>query len=151
MAQEEVKMEALTGPETKAHKATVLVVDDEDLIRYLLERLLLKAGYGVITANNGLEALNQLAQGNVDLVLLDIKMPGLDGFQTLKIMRRECEVPIIMLTGKGELSALQDTLSLGADDYIRKPFNTPELVARIGAKLRRSARRSNLAQMNVQG
>ena len=133
-------------------KVTLLVVDDEDYIRKLLERILVQAGYGVVTAANGREAVDRLSQGNVDLVLLDIMMPGLDGFQTLEIIRRKYEVPVIMLTGKGEVTTVRDTLSLCADDYVRKPFSKLELVARIEAKLRRSplresqrSRRSSLA------
>ncbi len=120
-------------------KATLLVVDDEEFIRMLLERILVQAGYGVVMAASGHEAVDKLSQGNVDLVLLDIMMPGLDGFQTLEIIRRGYDVPIIMLTGKVEVTTVHDALSLGADDYVRKPFSKVELLARIEAKLRRSA------------
>jgi two-component system response regulator VanR len=120
-------------------KATLLAVDDEDLIRNFLERILVQAGYGVVMAANGQEAVDKLSQRNLDLVLLDIMMPGLDGVRTLEIIRRGYDVPVIMLTGKLEVATVHDALSLGADDYVRKPFRKLELLARIEAKLRRSA------------
>ncbi len=73
-----------------------------------------------------------------DLVLLDIMMPGLDGFQVLRLMRQCFNFPIIMLTGKCEASVVRDAIDIGADDYVRKPFSIPELKARIKAKLRRA-------------
>ena len=124
---------------TADNKKTVLVVDDEEHIRILLRRILEGAGYSVITANNGREALEKLTD-NIDLVLLDIKMPEMDGFQTLNLMRDRSDVPVMMVTGVGEVTAASDALAFGADDYIRKPFKVGELLARIGAKLRRRER-----------
>ena len=121
-------------------KSTILVVDDEDYVRNLLQRVLEGAGYGVVTAANGRQALDRLVQSNINLVLLDIRMPELDGFETLELIRQKYEVPVIMLTGIGEVTTLRDTMALGADDYIRKPFRTTELLARVKAKLRRSKR-----------
>jgi len=118
-------------------KTTILVVDDGDYVQELLQRMLEEAGYGVVTAANGREALDKMSQTNVSLVLLDIMMPDLDGFQTLKLIRQQYEVPVIMLTAKREVTTLCDTLALGADDYVVKPFNTQEFLARIQAKLRR--------------
>ena len=118
-------------------KTTILVVDDEEYVRKLLQRILEETGYGVVAAANGREALDKMSQTNVSLVLLDIMMPDLDGFQTLKLIRQQYEVPVIMLTAKREVTTLCDTLALGADDYVVKPFNTRELLARIQAKLRR--------------
>jgi DNA-binding response OmpR family regulator len=92
----------------------------------------------VITAVNGQEALDKLPHAKVNLVLLDIRMPGLDGFQTLDLIREHSNIPVIMLTAIGEVNSVKDSLALGADDYIRKPFRKGELLARIQAKLRRT-------------
>ena len=116
----------------------VLVVDDEEIVRYSLQRVLKEAGYDVVTAANGQEALDRMSQLKIKLVLLDIKMPGLDGFQVLDLIRKSSNVPVIMLTAVKEVTTVRDTLSLGADDYVRKPFHTRELLARIQAKLRRT-------------
>jgi len=115
----------------------ILIVDGEETVRDLLQRTLQEVGYDVITAANGQEALGKVSQFNVSLVLLDIKMPGLDGFQVLDRIRQRSNMPVIMLTAKREVTTLCDTLALGADDYVVKPFNTRELLARIQAKLRR--------------
>ena len=80
-----------------------------------------------------------MSQLKIELVLLDIKMPGLDGFQVLGLIRESSNVPVIMLTAMNDVTAIYDTLSLGADDYVTKPFRTRELLARIRAKLRRTA------------
>jgi OmpR family response regulator RpaB len=119
-------------------RKTILIVDDEEAVRNLLQRTLQDVGYDVITAANGQEALDKVPQFNVSLVLLDIMMPGLDGFQVLDLIRQQSSVPVIMLTGRGEVTTLRDALVLGADDYVRKPFRTRELLARIEAKLRRT-------------
>lgn len=116
----------------------ILVVDDEEMVRSLLQRTLEKAGYDIITAANGQEALDKVSQFDVSLVLLDIKMPVLDGFQTLELIRQQYDVPVIMITGIGEVTSVRDSLALGADDYIRKPIKKGELLARIKAKLRRA-------------
>ena len=116
----------------------VLVVDDEEIIRNSLQRVLREAGYDVVTAANGQEALDKMSQLKIKLVLLDIKMPGLDGFQVLDLIRKSSNVPVIMLTAVKEVTTVLDTLSLGADDYVRKPFHARELLARIQAKLRRT-------------
>ena len=115
----------------------ILVVDDEESVRDLLQRVLKEAGYNVVTAANGQEALDKVSQLNVSLVLLDIKMPGLDGFQVLDSIRQRSNMPVIMLTAKRDVTTLNDALAGGADDYIRKPFSRLELLARIKAKLRR--------------
>ena len=80
-----------------------------------------------------------MSQLKIELVLLDIKMPGLNGFQVLRLIRKSSDVPVIMLTAVNEVTAVCGTLSLGADDYVTKPFRTRELLARIRAKLRRTA------------
>ena len=117
----------------------ILVVDDEQTVRDFLQRVLETAGYTVITASNGLEALEKMSQFDINLVLLDIMMPGLDGFEVLDHMRQyEENIPVIMLTGIQEVPTKIDSLALGADDYITKPFSVEELLARIQVKLRRT-------------
>ncbi|GAG72180.1 unnamed protein product [marine sediment metagenome] len=116
----------------------ILVVDDEESVRDLLQRVLKEAGYNVVTAANGQEALDKMSELSIGVVLLDIKMPGLDGFQVLDHIRQRSDIPVIMLTAIGEVTNVRDSLALGADDYIRKPFKTRELLARIQAKLRRA-------------
>ena len=117
----------------------ILVVDDEKTVRDFLQRALATAGYTVITASDGQEALEKMSQFNISLVLLDIMMPGLDGFEVLDHMRQyEENIPVIMLTGIQEAPAKIDSLTLGADDYITKPFSVEELLARIQVKLRRT-------------
>jgi len=118
----------------------VLIVDDEPNVREVLADILEGAGYEVLTAASGREALDKLQSENREphLVLLDIMMPGLDGFQVLDLIRQRSSVPVIMLTARREVDTSCDALNFGADDYIRKPFRTQELLARIRAKLRRS-------------
>ncbi len=116
----------------------ILVVDDEkrmiDFIRMNLEL----EGYQVLEAHNGLEALETIRTQLPDLVLLDVMMPELDGFETLKMLREFSNVPVIMLTAKGEEDDKVYGLELGADDYITKPFGSRELSSRIRAVLRRA-------------
>ena len=116
----------------------IMVVDDEQTIRTLLKRILESEGYEVILAADGNSALTMLEKREPDLVILDINMPGLNGFQVLERIRQHSNVPVIMLTGIGEATALGNALSLGADDFVKKPFNVRELLARIKTKLRRS-------------
>ena len=110
----------------------------------MLNRILELEGYEVATAANGRAAVTLLDKYQPDLVILDVIMPELDGFQVLNLIRQRSEVPIIMLTAKCEIATLRDALVIGADDYIRKPFRTRELVARIKAKLRRAKPESPL-------
>ena len=116
----------------------IMVVDDEPAIRILLKRCLEPEDYDVITASDGDSALAAMRKCQPDLVVLDILMPGLDGFDVLEFIRQRFDIPIIMLSGKQEVTTVRDALISGADDYLRKPFHTRELVARIRAKLRRS-------------
>jgi len=122
----------------KKKNPRILVVDDEQTVRDFLQRALENAGYDVITAADGREALDKVSQFDVSLVLLDIVMPGLDGFEVLEHMRQYENIPVIMLSGIGGETTKIDTLALGADDYITKPFSVEELLARIQAKLRRA-------------
>lgn len=119
---------------------TILVVDDEELIRELLRFNLEKEGYRVIVAKDGVQALDLLTREQPNLIILDLMLPGIDGFEVCRQIRfnpRFQEVPLIMLTAKGEEIDKVLGLELGADDYMTKPFNTRELLARIKARLRR--------------
>ena len=116
----------------------IMVVDDEKEILRLLKRTLEPEGYDVATVNGGVSALLLMEERQPDLVILDIMMPGLDGFRVLELIRQRSNVPVIMLTARGEVTTVRDALVLGADDYMRKPFHTRELLARIRAKLRRT-------------
>ena len=122
-------------------KTTILVVDDEENIRLLLQRILEGAGYAVIMATNGQEALDKVSLGNIDLILLDIKMPGLDGYQTLSLIRKNSDVSVVMVSGVGGTTPVDEALSLGVDDYVSKPFNTSVLLARVDAKLKNIKKR----------
>ncbi|MDZ4043846.1 MAG: response regulator transcription factor [Eubacteriales bacterium] len=116
---------------------TILVVDDEQLLVKGLKRSLEQEGYRVLTAHDGVEALQVFQCEAIDLVVLDVMLPGLGGLEVCARIRREKVTPIIMLTAKGEDVDRIVGLELGADDYVVKPFNTRELVARIRAVLRR--------------
>ena len=116
----------------------IMVVDDEQAILKMLKRTLEPEGYGVVVADNGRSALELVEDCRPDLVILDIMMPGLNGFQVLDLIRQRSNIPVIMLTARCEVTTLHDALCLGADDYVRKPFGTRELLARIRAKLRRA-------------
>ncbi len=117
----------------------VLVVDDEPrMIRFIRMNLELER-YRVIEASNGLEALEQVRDQLPDLVLLDVMMPELDGFETLQLLREISTVPVIILTAKRDEDDIVRGLELGADDYITKPFSPRELTSRVNAVLRRAA------------
>src|SRR5262252_8045024 len=116
----------------------VLVVDDDDDIRLLLQELLTGAGYRVETAPDGRAALRAFHANPADLVVLDLSMPELDGFETLERLRDLSDVPVILLTARdGEIDKVRG-FRAGADDYVVKPFGRQELLARIGALLRRT-------------
>ncbi len=115
----------------------ILVVDDDDDIRGLVRTLLERAGHDVSDASDGREGLRELYAGSPDLVILDVAMPGLDGWATLERIREVSDVPVLMLTARdGELERVRG-LKGGADDYVVKPFGRQELVARVDALLRR--------------
>lgn len=119
----------------------ILVVDDEDHIVELITYNLISSGYDVISANNGIDALKIAKEEKPNLILLDLMLPGLDGFDVCKAIRGESdtkEIPIIMLTAKGEELDKILGLELGADDYITKPFSIRELLARIKVIFRRT-------------
>ncbi len=116
---------------------TVLVVDDEKPLRDFVRRNLEARGYNVLNAANGLEALAIFQNEQVDLVILDIMMPHLDGLETARRIRQNSHVPIIVLTAMGEETDKVRAFDLGADDYLTKPFGVGELLGRIKAVLRR--------------
>ncbi|MBN1247942.1 MAG: response regulator transcription factor [Anaerolineae bacterium] len=116
----------------------VLVVDDEPRYVRLIEINLEASGYSVLTATDGPEAVELAAQEDCDLILLDIGLPRMDGYAVCKEIRRFSDVPVIMLTARGQTSDIVQGLDAGADDYIPKPFSAQELLARIRARLRRS-------------
>ncbi len=116
----------------------ILVVDDDSNICELLRLYLEKEGYAVKIVNDGVSAVNAFKQENPDLMILDIMLPKLDGWQVCREVRKFSDKPIIMLTAKGETFDKVLGLELGADDYMTKPFDTKEMVARIKAVLRRT-------------
>lgn len=115
----------------------VLVVDDEERILNFLRSKLKVSGYDVVAASNGKTALELVQTQEPDLMVLDVLMPGMDGFETLKELRTFSSIPVIILSAKGAYSDRIRGLGLGADDYLPKPFNPDELVARIEAVKRR--------------
>ena len=115
----------------------VLVVDDDSNICDLIEIYLQKEGYKIYKAHNGREALKVFNEKQIDLIVLDVMMPEMDGYDVLKEIRKSSQVSVVMLTAKGETFDKVLGLELGADDYIVKPFEPKELVARIRAVLRR--------------
>ena len=116
----------------------ILIADDDQNICELIRLYLEKEGYSVVIAHDGEEAVEQFSAEAPDLVLLDIMMPKLDGWQVCREIRKSSNTPIIMITAKGETFDKVLGLELGADDYVVKPFETKEIVARIKAVLRRS-------------
>ncbi|MBP3718270.1 MAG: response regulator transcription factor [Eubacterium sp.] len=115
----------------------ILVADDEAEIRSLLKLYLENEGYSVVEAVDGLEAMEKLKSDKPDLCVLDIMMPGMDGYQVLRKLREDSNIPVIILSAKDADSEKILGLNLGADDYIAKPFNALEAVARINSNIRR--------------
>jgi two-component system, OmpR family, alkaline phosphatase synthesis response regulator PhoP len=120
---------------------TILVVDDEPRIAQIEKDYLERAGYSVVTAGNGMRALDLARTRHPALVVLDLKLPGVDGLDVARRLRHDSDVPIIMVTARVEESDRLAGLDLGADDYLAKPFSPRELVARVKAVLRRAAAR----------
>ena len=127
----------------------VLVIDDEDDIRMLLEVRLQRAGYDVVTAADGREGVRLFYSARPDLVILDIAMPVMDGWQVLERLREVSNVPVLMLTAAAQERDKVRGLKGGADDYITKPFSSEELLARVEAALRRSTIGPEEAESNV--
>ncbi len=122
--------------------AKILVADDDRNICELLRMYLVKEGFAVVLAGNGEEALSKFDEEEPDILLLDVMMPKLDGWQVCRELRKKSECPIIMITAKGETFDKVLGLELGADDYVVKPFEPKEIVARVKAVLRRTGKAS---------
>ena len=131
--------------ETKEMEAEkILVVDDNKEIVYSISELLKYEGYETLKAYDGMEALDIMERENVDLILLDVMMPRLNGLSALMKLREKSRIPVIILSAKTEESDKVSGLTLGADDYIEKPYNPAELIARVKAHLRRYRVWSNM-------
>ncbi len=115
----------------------VLVVDDEPALRETVEYNLLRQGYAVVTASDGVAAVEAARRERPDLIILDLMLPGMDGLEVCRVLRREMNVPILMLTARAEEVDRVVGLEIGADDYVIKPFAMRELMARVKALLRR--------------
>lgn len=120
---------------------TILLVDDDAALLEVTSIVLASEGYRVLTAEDGVDALRAVGRDGLDLVVLDIMLPRMSGFEVLKKIREQSDVPVILLTAKSQSVDKVVGLELGADDYITKPFDTKELLARIKAILRRFGRR----------
>ena len=133
--------------ETTLLGVSLLMVDDDAELCELMSEFFARRGIKLDVANDGRKGLARALHGNYDLVLLDVMMPGLDGFELLRLLRRQSQVPVIMLTAKITQADRVMGLDAGADDYLPKPFGTAELVARIRAVLRRVARTPREAEV----
>ena len=120
-------------------RQSIMIVDDDQNIARLIQLLLEKEGYAATVCHRGDEAVKAFARSKADLILLDVMLPGMDGWQVCRELRQKSSVPIIMLTAKDDTFDKVLGLELGADDYITKPFDNKELVARVKAVLRRSS------------
>lgn len=127
------------------NKYNVLVVDDDKEITEAIEIYLLNEGYNVFTAYDGIQALKIAREEDIHLIIMDIMMPNLDGTRATIELRKEKEIPIIMLSAKTEDADIILGLNLGADDYLTKPFNPLELIARVNSQIRRYTRFSSLS------
>ena len=123
----------------------LLVIDDDRKLCRLIRDYLEPMGYAIDIAHTGPDGLAQAAGGNYDAVILDVMLPGMDGFEVLKHLRRTSDVPVLMLTARGEESDRIVGLEIGADDYLPKTFSTRELLARLRAVTRRAARKATAA------
>lgn len=117
---------------------TILIVDDEMLIRNVIKEYLLNEGYKVLEAKDGFDALRVISDNKVDLIVLDIMMPKMDGFTCLSEIRKTKNIPVIMLSARKEEIDKLNSFDLGVDDYVTKPFSPKELVARVKAHLKRT-------------
>ena len=128
----------------------ILVVDDEERMVRFIRLNLEYDGFKVFEAFNGTQAINKVRSNMPDLVLLDVMMPDIDGFEVLRLIRETSTVPVIMLTAKGEEDDRVRGLELGADDYITKPFSPRELVSRVRAVLRRTELMTGASHGNIE-
>lgn len=129
----------------------LLIIDDDVELCGLLKEFLQREGFTVECAHDGQTGLSQAQQGGYDLIILDVMLPGIDGFEILKRLRSESRVPVLMLTARGQDVDRIVGLELGADDYLPKPFNPRELSARVKAILRRTEAKANRGKLEVNG
>lgn len=129
----------------------LLIIDDDSELCALLQEFLKREGFSVECAHEGNGGLDQARKGNYDLIILDVMLPGLDGFAILRQLRASSRVPVLMLTARGEDVDRIVGLELGADDYLPKPFNPRELAARVKAILRRTEAKVNRGRIEVNG
>ena len=127
----------------------VLIVDDDIKTVDLVKLYLTRDGYGVLTAYNGIEALRLARESHPDLIVLDLMLPDMDGFEVCRVLRQESDVPIIMLTARSTDQDKLTGLGLGADDYVTKPFSPKELAARVQAVLRRLPRERGPEELEI--
>jgi DNA-binding response OmpR family regulator len=139
----------MKGMVIKMPNNKVLIVDDDENIVELIRLYLEKEGFATVTANNGLKAVELFKSETPSIVILDVMMPEMDGWQVCREIRRVSNIPIIMLTAKGETFDKVLGLELGADDYMVKPFETKELMARVKAVLRRSEAKETTAEKEI--
>ena len=130
-------------------KQKILVIDDDASLLKLLRRALEKSGYDVSLAPSGAEGLKLMYEEKPDIVILDVMMPAMDGWQVCRQIRGISDVPVIMLTAKGEVKDKVRGFKLGVDDYVAKPFSFAELIARIGAVLSRASKDSSVSKISV--
>jgi two-component system KDP operon response regulator KdpE len=141
----------VTRTTTKKTAAKILVVDDDQQVRRTFRAILASQGCSVVEARDGNEAIEEIKADSPDLVLLDINMPGIDGFETCRQIRGFSDVPIIMVTVRGDENDKVIALDAGADDYIVKPFGTQELLARIRGAVRRVPSAKEMPPFNSSG
>lgn len=130
---------------------TILLVDDEKMIVEVLEAYLVREGYKVFTADNGVEALRRVSDVNPDLIVLDLMLPDISGEEVCRLVRRESDVPILMLTAKSSEDERINGIVIGADDYLTKPFSPREVVVRIQAILRRTMKKTQENELSFHG
>lgn len=129
-----------------AGKEKILIVDDDDSIANLLKEVLESEGFETSISHSGLEAIKANDSGEFHLIILDIMMPGMNGFEVCQRIRKTSDVPVIFLSAKNEESDTVIGFSMGADDYVTKPFKPRELVARVNARIRRSRMRNDTSE-----
>jgi two-component system response regulator CpxR len=129
----------------------ILVIDDDVELTALLKEFFEREGFDVAISHNGRTGLEEAGRSSFDLVVLDVMLPGMDGFEVLRRLRQTTRIPVIMLTARGDDIDRIVGLELGADDYVPKPFNARELIARIRAVLRRTEPRADNGRIEVNG
>jgi two-component system OmpR family response regulator len=144
-------MSVETLPQPAQRGASILVVDDDGQIRQLVARFLRSSGFTVHTARNGEEMNATLAESPVDLIVLDVMLPGRSGLDLCRDLRASSAIPVVMLTAKGDDVDRITGLEVGADDYLAKPFNPRELLARVNAVLRRTVTHSSAQGRRARG